>query len=395
MPYKSPSTDTSAKTRRPVGQTPTQNGSAQNGPLDRAARKDEPSGYDPARDHATFEKDLVQSRKAVLVAARWLTRRGTEVTVPPFDVRESVEDRYDYQDAGDLFVQRPIGVRVLSESFSGAGSFPYRDVLLARKERHDENDVPFYFVFSRDLRYCLIASRESCGEWTTRSSSDRPRTPRARVAEGGPKGLLYFAPLRTCVAAEVPEPFQETCPPFAGPERRLRKARTIATRWLRSRGEQVILMPRDKPFGSNSRGETDCSEGPEQKVADLTASVLRPIEVKRRGVEFSGPASFPYSTFYVNEKYKHDQEQPLYYLVFSQSLRSCAIVDSRTEPDWKTTQKRDAHRGRSATFYTAPLELCHFTSVPPEVVSPDGEDQASAPCENETHGSERRPVPPR
>lgn len=153
-------------------------------------------GYDPAKDHPSFEQDLIDSRDAVFAAARWLTGRGEEVTVPGFQMRDSVDERYEFQDNGDLLIKKPVEVKKRELQFESAEDYPYRSVFLNEQYKHDQRPPLFYLVFSNDLRCCITVESHTSDQWTTESKWDQKKSREA---------TFYAAPLEVCTFKKVPE----------------------------------------------------------------------------------------------------------------------------------------------------------------------------------------------
>lgn len=60
-----------------------------------------------SKTYERFVSDLNESQVAVLAVAAFLQRKGYEVVLPPHVVTPSEEERYQYQDAGDLRATLP------------------------------------------------------------------------------------------------------------------------------------------------------------------------------------------------------------------------------------------------------------------------------------------------
>lgn len=89
------------------------------------------------------------------------------------------------------------------------------------------------------------------------------------------------------------------------------------------------------------------------------------VEVKTRTFSFTGPADYPYPTFYLERRNRMKQHGPAYaYFIVSQCLTSAAIVYGATFDQWLgPTTFFDRARGHEANCYEVPLALVKFVQL--------------------------------
>lgn len=115
----------------------------------------------PGEEHPKFLGRLDKSQDAVLVIAKWLTRQGYWVLVPPHKKAPNYAERWKYRDKGDAFIATPlkfepqipeikterlfdlrrIDVKGLTCDFTGRDDWPHRDrFFVCSRSSLDESD---------------------------------------------------------------------------------------------------------------------------------------------------------------------------------------------------------------------------------------------------------------
>jgi hypothetical protein len=118
----------------------------------------------------TFVADLQESERARLKVAAWLRSKGRRVEVPPLRVRPCADQRADFADHGDLFVdaqRQRVEVRWRNLDFTSAADFPFPTVLLGATYRWDDVEPkPVALVLTnRTMSHCLIVPATTRARW--------------------------------------------------------------------------------------------------------------------------------------------------------------------------------------------------------------------------------------
>jgi len=138
----------------------------------------------------------------------------------------------------------------------------------------------------------------------------------------------------------------------------LKKSETpvlFAAQLLRHKGVEVSLSPFEVRPDVSERYEY-------QDEADLFAR--RPIEVKKRDLDFSCEDDYPYPSIYIDEKYKLNEEA-WFYMILNESLTHFILAETRLSKRWGESAKR--HKGTELTFVTAPYSCVSFHTVPDDL----------------------------
>lgn len=119
-----------------------------------------------------------------------------------------------------------------------------------------------------------------------------------------------------------------------------------AARWLQSIGKQVVVMPTSKtPTHAEWKQHADSGD----------LYVQQRIEIKRRGVDFTGPNDWPHGdTFFVCAKHSWDRAKPKphAYMIFNNAMTHVAIVLGDSRPKWSVVNREDKrYVGYRQDFY--------------------------------------------
>lgn len=76
-----------------------------------------------------FLTALADSQTAVDTVAAFLAGKGAAVTVQPMRVRPTFEERFDYQDSGDIHINQRIEVKHKQTDFTCLDDFPFPTII--------------------------------------------------------------------------------------------------------------------------------------------------------------------------------------------------------------------------------------------------------------------------
>ena len=127
------------------------------------------------RDFKKFLTHLDASTDGVLSAARWLNKRGYNVTIPPTSYAESYEDRLNHTDGGDLFINLRIEVKTLGITFSGRHDWKFGDKFIVCAKHSFDNAKPKpygYIIQSADLQHLAIVNSNTFKHWYVEQRKD-------------------------------------------------------------------------------------------------------------------------------------------------------------------------------------------------------------------------------
>lgn len=128
------------------------------------------------KTHAQFCKDLDASRGAVLAVAAYLQLKGRDVTLPAHRVAPNREERYAFQDNGDLMVAKPHQVKETSYEFTSNTDFPFDPIIVDEEykvKRQLNNPPAGYWIVNKDKSAALFIPWETKPKWTTFTSYDK------------------------------------------------------------------------------------------------------------------------------------------------------------------------------------------------------------------------------
>lgn len=122
-----------------------------------------------AEMHKKFLAILDQSREAVWTVAQWLSSRGYSVSIPAQRNAPTYEQRLQYSDNGDLFIEQRIEVKRLSVNFTGRHDWPFgKDFIVTSRSSYERAfPKPYcYVVLSNDKTHMGIAMCSDDDKWT-------------------------------------------------------------------------------------------------------------------------------------------------------------------------------------------------------------------------------------
>lgn len=124
-----------------------------------------------------FISTLRESHGIVLMVAEWLRKQKYQVTLLPNEERPSFEQRMDFVDDYDLFLNMPIEVKQTKlVSFpNGATDWPFKMVnVMASHAWKKKNPKPlFVIVVSKDLKNGALIHKDTEKFWIEESQTDR------------------------------------------------------------------------------------------------------------------------------------------------------------------------------------------------------------------------------
>jgi len=144
----------------------------------------------------TFVRDLLDSQEAVWLVARWLSRRGNNVTVRAIHVRPTVETLAEYGDAGDLEIVNRIEVKHRRLPFTSAADYPYRTVTVDVAHAWDRaHPKPFaYVILNQSRTVAALVLRTTARQWERVTKHDHAKH-RDRTFYECPVDLVRFLAL--------------------------------------------------------------------------------------------------------------------------------------------------------------------------------------------------------
>ena len=124
--------------------------------------------------------------------------------------------------------------------------------------------------------------------------------------------------------------------------------------WLEKRGKRAFLFPVElRPHASQRSAYRDQGD-----IMVLHNGHPYRIEVKARGIRFTGAHDYPYATVYIDEAYKleprSDVDPLLGYCIVSGDVIHVAFIHSDTVAHWVQETRRDPKQGRDCTFVACP-----------------------------------------
>jgi hypothetical protein len=169
-------------------------------------------------------------------------------------------------------------------------------------------------------------------------------------------------------------------PTFKKDLERSRKAVYVAAHWLNNRGHAVVV-PANK-VRPTAEDRVDYSDFGDLLVAlgretidDIaTFNGLDIVEVKQRfnnpkypnaNMDFKSRDEFPYPTVMVGIQSHYDKlfPEPVFTIIFNQSLTGCLTIQRATKGEWKVVEKWVEKNGRKNTCYECPKELTAYHDI--------------------------------
>ena len=128
------------------------------------------------RDHARFVKHLNESKEGVWLVANWLNTKGFDVTVTANGVSKGYEDRMDFVDSGDLYINQRVEVKSLSAEFTSKDDWPFGKELIVCAKHSYDNAIPkpyMYVLLSKDKTHAIFIMGRDHGKWTVKKYKDK------------------------------------------------------------------------------------------------------------------------------------------------------------------------------------------------------------------------------
>lgn len=128
-------------------------------------------------------------------------------------------------------------------------------------------------------------------------------------------------------------------------------------RWLQSRGNQITVPP----SSSSERYEDRM-----KYVDNGDLYIQQRIEVKRRGINFTGKKDWPHRNFIVCAKHAFDNAvpKPLGYFVLSNDMKYAGYVDAKSKDSWTVETKKDSrYIDYTQDFYVTELDGVSWFSL--------------------------------
>jgi hypothetical protein len=124
----------------------------------------------------------------------------------------------------------------------------------------------------------------------------------------------------------------------------------IVARFFQQRGENVTVRGRRIRDDAKDRHEF-------ADRGDLEIQGRR-VEVKRRGIPFTGPSDFPFPSIIVDVAHTWDNAdpKPALYMIVNQAGTVAARVNGSTHPTWTTKSRYDGRLSRERLFYECPID---------------------------------------
>lgn len=111
-----------------------------------------------------------------MAVAAFLHGKGRDVTLPAHRVAPTREERYAFQDHGDIMVAKPHQVKETSYEFSSKSAFPF-DMLIVDEEykvkRQLDNPPAGYWIVNKAKTAALFIPWDTKPQWTTFTSYDK------------------------------------------------------------------------------------------------------------------------------------------------------------------------------------------------------------------------------
>lgn len=128
------------------------------------------------RDHARFVKHLDDSKPGVWLVANWLNVKGFDVTVTASGVSKGYEDRMDFVDSGDLYINQRIEVKSLSAVFTGKHDWPFGKELIVCAKHSYDNAIPkpyMYVLLNAAKTHAILIMGRDNKKWSVKKYRDK------------------------------------------------------------------------------------------------------------------------------------------------------------------------------------------------------------------------------
>ena len=158
--------------------------------------------------------------------------------------------------------------------------------------------------------------------------------------------------------------YDESDPHFVRDLRKSVEACEVVASWLNRHGFVATVKPlKIRPNAESMRGYSDDGD-----IAATTPDgrSIR-VEVKHRGIRFTGegnrPYPFPTVIVDVAHAWENANPKPAGYVITNPEMTVAAVVSSRTAAQWVRVRKFDVPKQRWRTFYEAPLSVVRFRKL--------------------------------
>jgi hypothetical protein len=135
-----------------------------------------PTDQENEQNHQDILVNIEKSKSGVHRVAAWLNEKGYTVVVPPVvAVQCSYEDRMNYVDNGDLFIQQRIEVKARSIDFTCAEDYPFKDGMYVCAKHSYDNARPkphSYIYLNRAMTHAAIIKSATYKHWEIKMVKD-------------------------------------------------------------------------------------------------------------------------------------------------------------------------------------------------------------------------------
>ena len=131
-----------------------------------------------------------------------------------------------------------------------------------------------------------------------------------------------------------------------------------AALWMWSTGRQVTINPTTSSEKYKDRMK-------HRDSGDLLVNGNR-VEVKKRGINFTGKDDWPHKDFLVCAKHSYDmaENKPTGYIIMSSDMNYAGLVSSETYDQWGVTHRKDSrYKDYSQDFYVISLDYVTWHKV--------------------------------
>lgn len=147
--------------------------------------------------------------------------------------------------------------------------------------------------------------------------------------------------------------------------------------WLHGAGRYVSICPVSKtPNWEERMKHADNGDLYVSKSFDALRVSPSRVEVKRRGVDFTGAHDFPYTDFFVCacHAWERATPKPAAIVILNKQMTHAGIVAGNTQQHWKVTRKCDGrYQQYSQDFYSVALQWVKFVALQAEQRNSAGE----------------------
>jgi hypothetical protein len=152
-------------------------------------------------NHKKFLSHLSDSDKARHIIAKYLIKRGHEVTIPPTSRAEKKSDWRKHADNGDLYIKQRIEVKMLGCHFTNKFDWPYKDkfIVCAKHSWDMANPKPYgYFLLNNKATHFAFVSNNTSSKWTSDVRKDSRYESVVQEFYFCPVELIIFGVIPSC-----------------------------------------------------------------------------------------------------------------------------------------------------------------------------------------------------